>query len=143
MSVTTYSFEDIICTLNHSSIGSKSTKGEGLGSITIAMTNDRTVHDTASDGSIMITKKISRNGTIVIDMQQTSQLHKWLLKAYNYLDNAATSEWALMTVTIVSKELEENTTCTNVSFQKIANKPYQAEGQHVSWTLMAAKIIQE
>lgn len=141
--VTTYSFEDVICTLNHPSVGSKSTKGAGLGSITTSMANDRTAHDVAADGSVMITKKISRNGTISIDMQQTSQLHKWLLKTYNYVDNAATSEWARMTITINSNELDESVTCTNVAFQKIPDKPYQAEGQHVTWILMAAKIVQE
>lgn len=143
MAVTTYSFEDVICTLNHSGTGSKSTKGAGLGSVTVAMSNDRTVHDVASDGSVMITKKISKNGTIAFEMQQTSQVHKWLLKTYNYVDTAATSEWAGMTVTITSKDLDEKTTCTNVAFQKMADKPYQAEGQHVTWTLMAAKIVEE
>lgn len=138
----TYSFEDVTCSFQHPNVGAAESTGAGLGSIAIAMTTDRTAHDTAADGKIMISKIPGKNGTISIAMQQTSELHKYLIKWYNYIDLANSSEWAKMTLTIKSNNLNDSTTCTGVSPQKLADRPYQAQGQQVTWTLMAAEITQ-
>lgn len=143
MNVSTYSFEDVICTVHNGAGGSFSTQGQGVGSITISMSNDRTQHDVAADGSVMISKIDAENGTIALEVQQTSQVNKDLLDLYNYLSEAPAEEWATTTVTISSKNMGEKTTCTNVSFTKLADKPYQQTGQRVTWNLMAAKIVQE
>lgn len=143
MSYNTYSFETVNCILAHPSVGVKATQGEGLGSISIVMTNDRTAHDLAADGTVMVSKMPGRNGTVTITAQQTSDLHKWLVKWYNYLEAAAASEWAASSITIRSQVQGELTTCTGVSPQKLADRPYQAQGQTVTWNLMAADIQQE
>lgn len=140
--MSTYSFEDVTCSLQHDGVGSESSTGAGVGSITTTMTTERTVHDVAADGIVMITKVPGKNGLVAIAMQQNSDLNKWLLKWYNYVDTADSSEWAGMTITIKSKNLGDVTTCTQVSPQKLPDRPYQAQGQHVTWNLMAAKIAQ-
>ncbi|RXI46090.1 DUF3277 domain-containing protein [Clostridium tetani] len=138
----TYSFEDVTCSFQHQGVGAASSTGAGLGSISIAMANDKTAHDVAADGIVMISKIAGKNGTISITMQQVSELHKYLLRWYNYIDIANTSEFAKMVVSIKSNNLGDTTTCTGVSPQKLADRPYQAQGQQVTWNLMAAEITQ-
>lgn len=142
MAYNTYSFEDVTCSFQHNGVGAASSTGEGLGSISVAMTTEKTAHDVAADGKVMISKIAGKNGTISITMQQISELHKYLIKWYNYIDIASASEWAAMVLTIKSNNLSEITTCTGVSPQKLADRPYQAQGSHVTWNLMAAEITQ-
>lgn len=138
----TYSFEDVTVSCNHPSVGAMTSTGAGVGSITIAMSGERTAHDVAADGITMVSKIISKNGTIAIAVQQTSEFHKWLLRWYNYIDTARASEWASMNVTIKSNNLGDETICTGVSPQKLADRPYSSQGARVTWTLMAAEISQ-
>lgn len=139
----TYSFEDVSCVMHHNALGSQSTTGQGMGSITISRSNDNTVHDVASDGSVMISKINAKNGTLVIECQQTSKLNDYLTKWCNYVESASSSEWAGMTVTVTSKNMNQKTTCSYVSPQRPGERPYQAQGQRVTWTLMAGKVIFE
>jgi hypothetical protein len=137
-----YSFEDVTCSFSHPSVGAASSTGAGVGTITVSMTQEKSVHDLSADGVVMISKIAGKNGTVAIALQQTSELHKFFLKWYNYIDNAAASEWASMNITIKSNNLGDSTVCTGVSPQKLAERPYQAQGQHVTWTLMCAEITQ-
>ena len=134
----TYAFEDVSCVLRHPSVGSFAVNGAGVGSITFAMTNDVTEHETAADGTVMVSKIKSGNGTIVIEVQQTSPLHQWLTKFYNYVTVASSTEWAQMGILASSPAMQVTHDCSGVSPQKRGDKPYQAQGQMVSWTLMAA-----
>ena len=139
----TYSFEDVTCSLEHPGVGAASTTGAGIGSISIAMANDKTAHDVAADGVVMISKLAGSNGTVALAVQQTSQLHKYMMKWYNYVTTAPASEWAKMTITIKSANLGDLTVCVGVSPQKLPDRPYQAQGQQVTWNLMCAEITQQ
>lgn len=140
MSVTTYSFQDNNVSFNHP-FGNASSSGAGIGTISVAMTQTKTTHDVAADGSVMISKIEGDNGTIAITIQQTSQLHKYLKNWYNYINTSTdTSQWASMAININNKSLGDSVVATNVSPQKLPDQPYQAQGQMVTWTLMAAKI---
>lgn len=139
----TYSFEDVTCSFEHPGVGAASSTGAGIGSISIAMANDKTAHDVAADGAVMISKLAGKNGTVAISVQQTSQLHKYFMKWYNYVDTAPASEWASMTITIKSNNLGDSSVCVGVSPQKLADRPYQAQGQQVTWNLMCAEITQQ
>lgn len=140
---TTYSFDDVTMTISHPNFGQFVARGAGIGSITTTMTTDRTVHDVSADGQVMVSKIRGRNGTHAIAVQQTSELNKWLLKLYNYLEQAAAQHWAGITIIIRSPAMKELITSTGVSFQKLPDKPYQAQGQQVTWQLMAADIQQD
>ena len=139
----TYSFEDVTCSFEHPGVGAASSTGAGIGNISIAMANDKTTHDVAADGVVMISKIAGKNGTVAVTVQQTSQLQKYFMKWYNYVDTAPASEWAGMTITIKSKNLGDSTVCVGVSPQKLADRPYQAQGQQVTWNLMCAEITQQ
>lgn len=138
----TYSFEDVTVSCNHPSVGAMTSTGAGIGTISIAMAGERTAHDVAADGTVMISKIINKSGTIAITVQQTSEINKWFLRYYNHIDTAGPSEWASMNVTIKSNNLGDETVCTGVSPQKLADRPYQSQGQRITWTFMAAEISQ-
>ncbi|OHW63072.1 hypothetical protein EUAN_08560 [Andreesenia angusta] len=139
-----YGFGDVTASFSHPKVGSKSSTGAGVGSIGVSMAGDKTAHDVGADGEVMVSKLAGKNGAITIAIQQTSELHKWLLKWYNYVESAGPlSEFANMTITIASKNLGDETVCTGVSPQKIADRSYQAQGQHVTWNLMAAEITEK
>lgn len=139
----TYSFSDVTMVISHPAVGQFVATGAGLGSITTIMTADRTTHDVSADGSVMVSKIRARNGSHSISVQQTSDLNKWLLKTYNYLETAPTNQWAGMTLLIRSPQMQDLITSTGVSFQKLPDKPYQAQGQQITWNLMAADIQQD
>ncbi|EKQ56268.1 MULTISPECIES: phage protein [unclassified Clostridium] len=144
-SYTTYSFSDVTGSFSHPNVGSKSTTGAGLGSITTSQSTTKTAHEVSADGRVMISKIAGENGTVAITMQQTSELHQWFLSWYNYINgsSASTDDWAAMSLTIKNNNLGEITTCTGVSPEKLADRPYQAQGQNVTWNLMAAEITTE
>jgi hypothetical protein len=131
-------------TCTHPSVGQFLINGNGVGSVNIQMTGDRTGNDVAADGSVMVSKLAGNNGVISFSMQQTSPFHKWLMKYWNYIKDVHTpsSEYALMRVHLRSLAMEEEVYAYGVAPQKAADKPYQAQGQQVTWNLMAADIDQ-
>lgn len=146
MAYDVYSFNDTSTSFSHPNVGSKSTTGAGLGSIAVSQTTTKTVHEVSADGRVMISKVAGDNGTIVVTMQQTSDLHQWLLKSwYNYINgsSSSTDDWAAMVVTINDNNSNFTITATGVSPEKPSDIPYQAQGQMISWNLMAAEITRE
>lgn len=137
---TTYSFLDLAGAVAHPDLGAYEFTGEGVGEVVIAMTTEQTTHDTAADGSVMVSKVAGDNGTVTITCQQTSNVHKWLLAAYNALKVADVSAWAQMAATLRNVSDGTSHVITGISFQKVPDKSYKAQGQQVSWVLMAANI---
>jgi len=136
----TYSFGDISLVLRHPTFGSYTAMGEGIGSITVNMANDVSTHDVAADGSVMTSKIKVSNGTVSLAVQQTSSINKWLTNLYNYLRTAPASEWEGLRISIKAPTIEQVTNCSRVAFQKFMDKPYQQQGQVVTWSMMAAEI---
>lgn len=143
MSYNTYSFKDVTCSMSHPNVGSKSTTGAGIGTITISQSTTKTSHKVSADGRVLVSKLAGDNGTVSITIQQTSEVHKWLLNNwYNYINSSSSStdDWAAMVVTIKNNSLGDLTTCTGVAPEKIADIPYEAEGAMITWNLMVADI---
>ena len=140
--ITTYSFLDTTGSINHPLTGDYLFQGqEGIGSLNVSMTTEKTVHDVAADGSVMVSKMAGENGQVSVECQQTSQIHKYLLSTYNAVNfSRDTSQWAAMSMMIRNISDGSSHICSGMSFQKIPDKPYQAQGQRVTWTLMAADI---
>jgi hypothetical protein len=91
----------------------------------------------------MVSKVAGKNGTVSISVQQTSEVHQWLLNSwYNYIDSsdASTADWAAMNIFVKNSNFDEISTCTGVSPEKVADLPYQAQGSMITWNLMAAEI---
>lgn len=141
-SSTTYSFGDCEVTFTHPAVGVHQVNGEGVGSITISMANDKTQHDVAADGSVMISKIAGENGSVSIEIQQTSAFHKWLLGWYNAINLLGAASWAAGIIILRDKINGTTITATDVSPQKRPDKVYQAEGQRVTWSLMAGNITE-
>jgi hypothetical protein len=139
----TYSFSDYTAVIAHKAVGQKVLTGTGVGSLNVTMAQDVTAHDVAADGNVMISKIKAGNGTLVFSIQHTSDANNWFQKWYNYLTTANSAEWAQTTVTLrnnITGKLE--VTATGVSPQKRADKNMQAQGQQVTWNLMAKHIDQ-
>lgn len=142
MATTTYSFLDVAVAFNHPSFGQYVAYGEGIGNISITPSTDKTSQDVAADGAIMVSKVPGDNGTIALQIQQTSGFNQWLLNLYNYLLAGPTSEWAQATITIRSPSMGDLIFASGVAFQNRAQQQYQAQGQQRTWNLMAASIVE-
>ena len=140
MELTTYSFTDLAGSISHPTFGAYLFDGTGIGSVTISKATDRTAHDIAADGSVMVSKIAGNNGTLTIECQQTSAIHKWLLAWFNVLWQLPTSEWASTSLTLRNSATGTRHIISGVSPQKEPDTPYQSQGQRVSWTLMCAEI---
>ncbi|WP_074951084.1 phage protein [Alicyclobacillus macrosporangiidus] len=138
--MTTYSFADVSAVVSHPSLGQYVANGAGLGSIRVTMATENTKHDVAADGSVMVTKTIGKNGTIAFEIQQTSGFDQWLRNSYNYLYTADTSQWAQMSIVIRSPIMGDLITATGCAFKIRPERPYEADGQKVTWEIMAANI---
>lgn len=148
---TVYSFLDLSGAIFHPLVGSFPLTGHGLGQITIMMDGSKTVHDFGSNGIVLLSKVDGHSGKLIIDCHQTSNMHKWLLHTFQVLscpDAAADAadavadakEWGRMAAILrnIADKTEHN--IRGMSFEGVPEKRYQAEGQMVSWTLMAADI---
>jgi hypothetical protein len=151
MSYTTYSFKDltgvfsspIIGTLN---IGS-TFSSNGIGQITIHMTNDNTIHDIGIDGGIIIWPVAVFNGSVTIQCQQTSDVHKFLLKWFNNLkvnmisvSHQDVSNWANSAMLLRNINDGTTHTITGISPQIQPDKTYSAQAGSVTWNLLAGNI---
>ena len=140
MELTTYSFADLAGSINHPAFGSYLFDGTGVGSVTVSKATDRTAHDIAADGSVMVSKIAGNNGTVTIECQQTSAIHKWLSAWFNALWQLPTSEWASTSMTLRNTATGTRHIISGISPQKEPDTPYQSQGQRVSWTLMCAEV---
>ena len=140
MELPTYSFAVLAGSINHPTFGSYLFDGTGVGSVTVAKATDRTAHDIAADGSVMVSKIAGNNGTVTIECQQTSAIHKWLSAWFNALWQLPTSEWASTSMTLRNTATGTRHIISGISPQKEPDTPYQSQGQRVSWTLMCAEI---
>ena len=147
--MTTYSFKDLTGAFVHPLAGTYILGGGnvGLGQITISMTQDRTVQDVAADGSVMVSYIPGDNGMCSIEVQQTSDLHDFLVSWFNLCKTAAdlgdVSSWASATVSFRNVLDGSVHTLIGVSPGKMPDKVYQAQGQKITWTLPAAQVINE
>lgn len=116
----------------------------GMGQFTVAMNTERTTHDVAADGTIMPSYIAGDNGTVTIEMQQTSLLHGLLLGLYNILKAAADQEdvtnWAAGALSLRNIVDGSQHLLNGVSFSKIPDKVYASQGGKIIWNLMACDI---
>jgi hypothetical protein len=138
--ITTYSFLDLTGSISHPSLGAYTFTGQGIGEMSITMASDRTAHDLAADGSVMVSKLAGANGMITIQVQQTSPLHNWLVKWYNYLYQADTDQWAQTNCLIRAPKMGKQHEGLGISPQKLGDQPYAAQGGRVTWNLMVADL---
>lgn len=141
MADTTYSFADYNITIV-SPIGTYSVQGNGVGSATVTMATTKSVQSVGADGSVMTSKIAGDNGTIAIQVQQTSGLNTFMTKLYNVLKASPSSVWTSTQFLITNSVQKEVCTCIGCSPENLPEKPMQAEGQLITWTWLAQNIQQ-
>lgn len=142
--MTTYSFLDLSGAFTHPSVGIIPLNGGniGLGQVKVMMATEKTAHNVASDGTIMVTFRAGDNGSVEIEVQQTSLLHDALLNWYNTVKTAAlagnVTQWATAAITLRNIVDQTAHQISGISPSKLPDKIYGAEGAMMTWTLMAA-----
>lgn len=140
MEHTTYSFLDLSGALSHSELGSYTFTGQGIGSLTVTYSTEKSAHNVAADGVVMVSKIAGFNGSISIQCQQTSALHKWLLKAFNTIFDLPSADWAQISATLRNTSDGTSHVVTGISFGKVPDKTYAAQGGMVTWNMLAADV---
>lgn len=144
----TYSFKSLTGVMTNPLFGAviPLTGGSiGAGSFRVAMTMERTVHDVAADGTVMVSYVAGDNGTLDIEVQESSLLHQELLGLYNAClvaaDNDDVAAWAATVISFRMLTDGSQHIFSGVSFSKFPDKPYEAHGQRVTWRMMVANAI--
>lgn len=138
--VYTYSFEDTSLTISHPGFGTYTAYGTGIGDITISYSNDVTYHNVAADLAVVVSKWVARNGSVQLNILQSSDFNEWLKKFAAFLEEAPTDQFALATMDIKNKSTGDNYHCTGVSHQKRADNSFQSQAQNRTWNMMCANI---
>lgn len=138
--VYTYSFEDASLTISHPGFGTYTAYGTGIGDITISYSNDVTYHNVAADLAVVVSKWVARNGSVQLNILQSSDFNEWLKKFAAFLEEAPTDQFALATMDIKNKSTGDNYHCTGVSHQKRADNSFQSQAQNRTWNMMCANI---
>lgn len=143
---TTYSFKDLSGAFTSPVAGAFIFSGEiGQGRVVVANTTEHGLMDTATDGTVMPIYVAGDAGTITIECQQTSIVHKFLLNWFNIVNTLArggdVSNWA--TAAILMRNLVDGSshTASGVSPQKVPDKTYVANGTNISWNLLCANLV--
>jgi hypothetical protein len=135
----TYSFLD--CILNVAFPGGTMTiTGKGIGDISINMAQERSMIEAAADGNVVISKIAGNHGSLTINLQQTSDAHKFFLAQYNALIIAPPSLWAQGAGLMRCLSDGTSHTFTGLCFQKLGDKGYEKQSKMVSWVLLAGDI---
>jgi hypothetical protein len=146
MAPSTYSFKDVVGSFSHPLAGVQIFAGQiGSGSFVVKNAAERTHHDVASDGTVMVSYISAANGSMEIEMQQNSVLHHFLLNWFNTItvlaEQGVVANWASAVVNLTSTLDGASHILTGVSPSKIPDKTYTASGGKVTWMLMAANVV--
>lgn len=147
MATTTYSFKDTVGAIVSPLAGPFVLAGASIGNgqMVVTMATTRSEQDTAADGAVMVSYVAGNSGNFNIECQQTSALHKYLLATNNLHQTAAdaddVSNWAGLTVQLRNILDGSQHLLTGVSFSKTPDKTYASRGGMVTWSLLAANIV--
>lgn len=140
-----YSFKDLSGGFSHPLVGDFIFAGQiGMSQVTIAMAIEKSSDDVASDGAVQRSFIAGDNGTIIIEVQQTSDAHAFFLNWYNTIkmlaDNQDVTNWASAAISFRCLLDGSQHIARGVSPSKIPDKVYTAQGQRIAWTFMCADI---
>jgi len=145
---TTYAYKAIVGSFTDPDVGTYMFSGqEGIKHLTISNTVDRTVHDVAADGTVMVSAVAGAPGSLQVECQQNSSLHEFLLywanTKFTNLDVGDATTFAAAAVRIADSLSGATHILTGISPLKIPEKPYGPTGASLTWHLMAANVISQ
>jgi hypothetical protein len=143
---TTYAFKSIVGAFVDPDVGPYIFAGqEGIKHINITNAVDRTAHDVAADGTVMVSYVSGAPGSIDIECQQNSSLNQFLVNwantKFTQSETGQAQNFAAASLKIQDLLSGASHVATGVSPLKIPDKPYGPAGASVSWRLMAAQIV--
>lgn len=138
---TVYSFMDLSGSMTHPLVGSYLFTGQGVGSITITMDNDKTFHEIDVYGTVLVGKVPNSNsGKIMIACQQSSNLNSWLGATYNTIRMEKAQEWARLNFLLRNVHTGDSFSAFGVTFSNFPEEPYIAQGSMLNWSLSFANM---
>lgn len=143
---TTYSFKDLSGTFTHPLIAVPYVfSGQiGFGQAVVHMATEKTVVDTAADGSVQMSAVAGDSGTIAIECQQTSSLNAFLLTwaslVKTALNNGDVSNWNTAGILLRNTVDGSSHTGSYIAPLNIPDKSYAAQGGKVTWTMVCGDI---
>lgn len=145
---TTYAFKAIVGAFSDPDVGVFPFAGqEGVKHLTIFNATDRTVHDTAADGTVMVSYVAGQSGAAEIECQQNSTLNlfliDWANAKFTKAENGGAAEFAAASLRILDTLSGARHTLTGVSPLKIPDKAYGPAGASVTWRLMSAQVTND
>ena len=143
-----YSYKSIVGSFSDPDVGVYIFSGqEGIKHLSISNANDRTTHDVAADGAVMVSYTSGSNASVEIECQQNSSLHTFLVLWANIkftnAENGNAANFAGAAMKVVDLLSSASHILTGISPLKIPDKPYGPTGSSVTWRLMAANAVQQ
>lgn len=143
---TSYAYKSIVGAFTDPDVGTYLFSGqEGIKHITIGNATDRTAHDTAADGTVMVSYISGASGYAEIECQQNSSLNdflvNWANAKFTESELGGAAGFASAALKVIDLLSGANHTLTGVSPLKIPDKPYGPSGASVTWRLMAADVV--
>lgn len=143
---TTYAYKSVVGAFTDPDVGTYPFAGqEGIKHLTVFNATDRTAHDTAADGTVMVSYVSGASGALEIECQQNSSLHtflvNWANTKFTESENGGAALFAAAAIKIIDLLSGANHTLTGVSPMKIPDKPYGPAGASVTWHLLAANVV--
>jgi hypothetical protein len=141
----TYAFKSVVGAFTDPDAGTFPFRGqEGVKQLTVYNATDRTIHDTAADGTVMVSYVSGQSGALEIETQQQSSLHEFLVNwaniKFTQCEASNASNFASAAIKVQDLLSGAVHTLTGVSPLKIPDKGYGASGAMVTWRLLAAQV---
>lgn len=142
----TFAYKSIVGSFTDPDAGTYPFTGqEGVKEISVLNTTDRTVQDTAADGTIMKSYVSGASGSVDIETQQTSSLHQFLVNwaniKFTQAENGNAENFGAAAIKVIDTINGAIHTATGVSPLKIPDKKYGPAGAFVTWRLIAANVV--
>ena len=136
-----YSFADTSVVIGHPNIGQSLLSENGRGDITLVYAGEMSGHTATADGYTVVNKTRSHNGTVTLQVAQNSPADLFLRKYNNYVDLAPANQFALGTLTVDDKATGNVILCNGLTPQKKPDRAYAAQAGMISYSYLAAEII--
>ncbi len=143
MPYSVYSLADTKTVLFHPNVGQGNLHLCGRGKMVISYSGDHSSHTTTADGYVVVNKLVSDNGTITLEVPQNSIADEFLTKFARYLRNCESSQFLLGTLTVYDNASGRVIYLTGVTVQKVPDRTYDRTATNVTYTLLAANVVEQ
>lgn len=130
----TYSFQDVVATLN--GVGGRISLGQGSGSaaegITVSMTDEKTTTITGADGTVQHSLRASQTGRITVRLLKTSPVNAQLNQLY-HVQRGSAATWGQNQLTVGNVVSGDNLVGSAMAFVKHPDIVMATEGNTNDW----------